>query len=117
MKCATPASAAVSRRDPASTYAATETERAPGRRAVMTRGPSGSSVRWNIAGDGSPDANTGGRTRPATIATERRPEGDAASPMRTVTQPMMAAALTTTCGGRDAAFVQRGRVARRRRIE
>ena len=49
MKCATPASAGVSSRDPASTYAAMDTERDPGRRAEMTRGPSGSSVRWNIA--------------------------------------------------------------------
>src|SRR3954466_14893243 len=49
MKWATPASAGLSRRDPASTYAAIETDREPGRRAEMTRGPSGSSVRWNIA--------------------------------------------------------------------
>ena len=56
MKCATPASAVDSRRDPASTYAATATDREPGRRAEMTRGPAGSSVRWNIVRDGSPSA-------------------------------------------------------------
>ena len=48
MKWATPASAVDSRREPASTYAATDTERDAGRRAEMTRGPSGSWVRWNI---------------------------------------------------------------------
>ena len=63
MKCATPASPGVSRREPASTYAAIETERDPGRRAEMTRGPSGSSVRWNMAADGSRET------------TDRRPAG------------------------------------------
>src|SRR5687767_1136542 len=53
MKCATPASAGVSRREPARTYAAMETERAPGSRALMTRGPDGSAVRSNIALDGT----------------------------------------------------------------
>jgi len=53
MKWATPASSATSSRDPASTYAAIETDREPGRRAEMTRGPSASSVRSNIAADGS----------------------------------------------------------------
>ena len=48
MKCATPASAGVSRREPARTYAAMETERAPESRALMTRGPEGSAVRSNI---------------------------------------------------------------------
>ena len=38
----------VSRREPARTYAAIETERAPGSRARITRGPSGSAVRSNI---------------------------------------------------------------------
>ncbi len=41
MKWATPASSGVSRREPARTYAAMETERAPGSRALMTRGPVG----------------------------------------------------------------------------
>ena len=53
MKWATPASAALSRREPARTYAAMETERAPGTRALMTRGPSASAVRSNIAADGT----------------------------------------------------------------
>src|SRR3954470_13263102 len=48
MKWATPASAGVSSREPASTYAAIDTDRDPGSRAEMTRGPAGSSVRWNI---------------------------------------------------------------------
>ncbi len=48
MKWATPASAALSRREPARTYAAMETERAPGTRELMTRGPSTSAVRSNI---------------------------------------------------------------------
>ena len=64
MKCATPASAGDSRRDPASTYAATATDREPGRRAEMTRGPAGSSVRWNIVTDGSPSALAGGGRDP-----------------------------------------------------
>ena len=38
----------VSRRDPALTYAAIETDLAAGSRAVITRGPSGSTVRSNI---------------------------------------------------------------------
>ena len=50
MKWATPAWASVSRRDPARTYAAMETERAPGIRALMTRGPEASTVRSNIVG-------------------------------------------------------------------
>src|SRR5579859_6650018 len=50
MKWATPASSVDSRREPARTYAAMETDRAPARRAVMTRGPRGSAVRSNIAG-------------------------------------------------------------------
>ena len=45
-----PACSFDSRRDPARTNAATETERAPGRRVEITRGPSASAVRWNIAG-------------------------------------------------------------------
>src|SRR3954468_10985519 len=48
MKCATPACSAVSSRDPARTYAAIDTERLPGRRAEITRGPSGRAVRSNI---------------------------------------------------------------------
>ena len=56
MKWATPASAGCSSREPASTYAAIDTDREPGRRAEMTRGPSSSTVLWNIAADGSPDA-------------------------------------------------------------
>ena len=39
MKWATPASSGVSRREPARTYAAMETERAPGSLALITRGP------------------------------------------------------------------------------
>ena len=50
MKWATPAWASVSRRDPARTYAAMETERAPGIWALMTRGPEASTVRSNIVG-------------------------------------------------------------------
>src|SRR5688572_25802354 len=53
MKWATPASPAVSRREPARTYAAMETERAPGNRELITRGPEGSAVRSNIAADGT----------------------------------------------------------------
>ena len=53
MKWATPASAADSRREPARTYAAMETERAPESRELMTRGPEGSTVRSNIAADGT----------------------------------------------------------------
>src|ERR1035437_110439 len=49
MKWAAPASPRDSRREPARTYAAMETERAPGIRAEMTRGPAGSTVRSNIA--------------------------------------------------------------------
>src|SRR5215210_1111208 len=53
MKCATPACSGVSRREPARTYAAMETERAPGSLALITRGPAGSAVRSNIGGDGT----------------------------------------------------------------
>src|SRR5688572_21594590 len=49
MKWATPAWSGPSRREPARTYAAMETERAPARRALITRGPEGSAVRSNIA--------------------------------------------------------------------
>src|SRR5829696_2525600 len=66
MKWATPASSADSRREPARTYAAMETERAPGSRALMTRGPSGSAVRSNIAVDG-----TGTSTAPRPSAGRR----------------------------------------------
>ena len=48
MKWATPTWPAVSRRDPARTYAAIETERAVGSRALITRGPAGTTVRSNI---------------------------------------------------------------------
>jgi hypothetical protein len=48
MKWATPTWPGVSMRDPASTYAAMETERAAGSRALITRGPAGSTVRSNI---------------------------------------------------------------------
>jgi len=48
MKCATPTWPAASSRDPARTYAAMETERAVGSRALITRGPAGSAVRSNI---------------------------------------------------------------------
>src|SRR5215210_5934721 len=47
MKWATPASSGFSSLEPASTYAATDTERDPGTRALITRGPSASAVRWN----------------------------------------------------------------------
>ena len=53
MKWATPTWPGASRRDPARTYAAIETERAAGSRALITRGPAGSAVRSNIAGDGT----------------------------------------------------------------
>src|SRR5918992_1285833 len=59
MKWATPASAADSRREPARTYAAMETERAPGTRELITRGPEGSAVRSNIAADGTGTASAG----------------------------------------------------------
>src|SRR5690349_14295830 len=72
MKWATPASAGDSRREPARTYAAMETERAPGTRELITRGPSGSAVRSNIAADGT------GRSR-VTRRTWRRPGGTGAS--------------------------------------
>ena len=45
-----PACPGPSRREPAGTYAAIDTDRAAGRRAVITRGPSASAVLWNIAG-------------------------------------------------------------------
>jgi hypothetical protein len=48
MKWATPTWPAVSSREPASTYAATDTDRAAGSRALITRGPAGSAVRSNI---------------------------------------------------------------------
>ncbi len=48
MKWATPTWPAVSSREPARTYAAIETDRAAGSRALITRGPSGSAVRSNI---------------------------------------------------------------------
>src|SRR3990172_1478021 len=48
MKWATPHRSGVSRREPASTYTATDSERLDGRRAEMTRGPLASVVRWNI---------------------------------------------------------------------
>ena len=63
MKWATPASAGDSRREPARTYAAMETERAPGSRALMTRGPAGSAVRSNIAADGTGRGRSGPRAR------------------------------------------------------
>ena len=50
MKWATPAWSGVSRREPASTYAAMLTDRALASGALMTRGPSGNAVRSNIAG-------------------------------------------------------------------
>src|SRR6478672_10301097 len=48
MKWATPTWPAVSSREPASTYAATDTDRAAGSRALITRGPAGTTVRSNI---------------------------------------------------------------------
>src|SRR5687768_17440509 len=57
MKWATPVSSADSRREPARTYAAMETERAPGTRELITRGPEGSAVRSNIAADGTGTRN------------------------------------------------------------
>ena len=47
-KWAMPACSGASRREPAGTYAATETDRAVGSRAEMTRGPSATAVRSNI---------------------------------------------------------------------
>ena len=55
MKWATPASSGVSRREPARTYAAMETERAPGQPGADHARPLGSAVRSNIAADGSTD--------------------------------------------------------------
>src|SRR5688572_31848192 len=63
MKWATPVSSADSRREPARTYAAMETERAPGTRELITRGPEGSAVRSNIAADGT-GTSSNGRARP-----------------------------------------------------
>src|SRR4051812_2293190 len=48
MKWATPTWPGPSRREPARTYAAMETERAAGSRALITRGPAGRAVRSNI---------------------------------------------------------------------
>ncbi len=48
MKCARPASRRRSSREPTSTVTATASERVPGIRAEMTRGPPGSTERWNI---------------------------------------------------------------------
>ena len=76
MKWATPICPAVSSREPASTYAAMETERADGSRALITRGPAGSAVRSNIAGDG-----TGLPRRDPATAVERRRRA-AAQPAR-----------------------------------
>src|SRR6185369_3671900 len=52
-KWATPTWPGASEREPARTYAAIDTDRAPGRRALITRGPAGSAVRSNIAADGT----------------------------------------------------------------
>ena len=52
MKWAQPAWSALSWREPARTCASIETERDPGSRAEMTRGPSGSAVRSNIGAEG-----------------------------------------------------------------
>src|SRR6185295_2810780 len=49
-KWAMPAWSRDSRRDPARTKTAADTDRAPARRVEITRGPSASAVRWNIAG-------------------------------------------------------------------
>src|SRR6476619_5504801 len=78
MKWATPASAALSRREPARTYAAMETERAPGTRELMTRGPSASAVRSNIATAGT------GRS-PLDRPSQPRPNG---SPDERVATPL-----------------------------
>ena len=98
MKWATPAWSAVSRRDPASTYAAIDTERLPGSRAEITRGPSGRAVRSNIGrmvAHGRPAAGRARRTtlqKPGTwtngaaailrSATERRARVDEATVQR-----------------------------------
>ena len=77
MKWATPACPAASRREPARTYAAIETERAPGSRALITRGPAGSAVRSNIARmvqDGTAAGRPAGR--PVPRADPRRRLGD-----------------------------------------
>src|SRR5256885_1925812 len=50
MKWATPASAGVSRREPARTYAAMETERAPVTLALITRGPRASASACSASG-------------------------------------------------------------------
>ena len=70
-----------SSREPARTYAAMETEREPGRRAEITRGPSASTVRWNIAVMVARTRRTGGRPRgvgpPVPELREVRPPGAA----------------------------------------
>src|ERR1035437_1036360 len=76
MKWAAPASSAASRREPARTYAAMETERAPGIRAEMTRGPPGSTVRSNIAPilpDAGAGAWRGGARSAVALADTKRP--------------------------------------------
>src|SRR5258705_11893454 len=75
MKCATPASAGVSRREPARTYAAMETERAPESRALMTRGPEGSAVRSNIAADGTGTTLAARAARPHCHLIRHSPRG------------------------------------------
>src|SRR6185369_4657258 len=84
-KWATPTWPGASRRDPARTYAATDADRAPARRALMTRGPSGSVVRSNIgsmvqAGVGRP--LPGGRTAGRAGARIDRPAPDGRRPTR-----------------------------------
>jgi len=60
-----------------------ETERAPGRRALMTRGPAGSAVRSNIAGmvqEGRPAPAEEGRAAPAKEGRPLLPVEDAPGP-------------------------------------
>ena len=87
MKCATPTWPALSSRDPASTYAAIETERAAGSRALMTRGPEGSAVRSNIVRM-VPDCRSTpggtGRAVPTRRDPSRRTESDEPAPQRTI---------------------------------
>src|SRR5438552_4197881 len=73
MKWATPTWPSASSREPARTYAAIETERAAGSRALITRGPASSTVRSNIRpmvqeSNGRPGRRPG---RPGTLQPNR----------------------------------------------
>jgi len=78
MKWAQPAWSAPSRRDPARTWASIVTDRDPGSRAEMTRGPSGSAVRSNsgrTVADRPPDGAPGPAAGTPSSAPRGSPQG------------------------------------------